>query len=103
MNEAQNHLDWLQCMYDVMMQSGLEFDLLILKVSQFNSGFIKKEFSQLPIFFPDYGHTDVFGDVVTTMNAEKTGKNKFFICFIEGKRMEKKKGFRRECISERVY
>ena len=91
LNEAQNHLDWLQCMYDVMMQSGLEFDLLILKVSQFNSGFIKKEFSQLPIFFPDYGHTDVFGDVVTTMNAEKTGKNKFFYLFYRRKENGKEK------------
>lgn len=85
LKEAQNHLDWLKCMCDVTTQSGLDFDLLILKASQFNSGFMKKEFSQLPILFPDNGHTYKFDDVVNTMNAEQTEKSKFFYLFYRRK------------------
>lgn len=85
LKEAQNHLDWLQCMYDVTTQSGLDFDLLILKASQFNSGFMKKEFSLLPIFFSDNGHIHIFADVVNTMNAEQTEKSKFFYLFYRRK------------------
>lgn len=85
LNEAKNHLDWLNCMREITIQSGLDFDLLILKASQFNSGFMKKEFSQLPILFSDTGRINKFENVVNPMNAEKTEKSKFFYLFYRRK------------------
>lgn len=81
LKDAENHLDWLNCIYDVAKNSGLKFDFLIIKADQFNSGFMKQEFSDLPIIFPDSNQTNRFDDVVNLMNAEKTGKNKFFYLF----------------------
>ena len=45
-----------------------------------NSGFMKKKFSQLPILFPDRGRINMFGEIVNTMNAERT-----FLCFLQKK------------------
>ena len=47
-----------------------------------NSGFMKKKFSQLPILFPDRGRINMFGEIVNTMNAERT---EFFYVFYRRK------------------
>lgn len=81
LKEAKKHLSVLKCMYDITVKSGVVFDLLILRASQFNSGFVKKEFAQLPILFPDRNRTNDFGKIVNSINAEKTEKNDFFYIF----------------------
>ena len=81
LKEAKKHLKVLQCMYDITAKSGVIFDLLILKANQFNSGFMKKEFAQLPILFPERNCINRFGEIVNTMNAEKTEKDEFFYIF----------------------
>ena len=81
LKEAKKHLSVLECMYDITVKSGVVFDLLILRASQFNSGFVKKEFAQLPILFPDRNRTNNFGKIVNSINAEKTEKNDFFYIF----------------------
>lgn len=83
--DAKNHLDWLKCMRDVTEKSELEFDLLIIKADQFNSGFMKQEFSELPIMFSDDDKINKFSDVVNLMNAEKTERSKFFYLFYRRK------------------
>ncbi len=50
-----------------------------------NSGFMKKKFSQLPILFPDRGRINMFGEIVNTMNAERTEKSEFFYVFYRRK------------------
>lgn len=85
LKEAQKHFKVLQCMYDVTVKSGVEFDLLILRANQFNSGFMKKEFAQLPILFPDRNCTNDFGKIVNSINAEKTEKNEFYYIFYRRK------------------
>ncbi|MDE6845112.1 MAG: HD domain-containing protein [Lachnospiraceae bacterium] len=81
LREAQKHLKVLQCMYDITIKSGVIFDLLILKANQFNSGFMKQEFAQLPILFPERNCVNKFGEIVNTMNVEKTEKEEFFYIF----------------------
>lgn len=85
LKKAKNHLDWLECMLEVTQQSGLDFDLLILKANQFNSGFMKKEFSQLPILFTNSSRPNTFESVVNSINAEKTEKSNFFYLFYRRK------------------
>lgn len=82
---VQGHLKVLQCMKKTAKKSGVDFDLLILKADQFNSGFMKEEFAQLLILFPDRNHVDRFGKIVNTMSAEKTEKDKFFYLFYRRK------------------
>lgn len=89
LNDAKNHLDWLNCMCEVTKNSGLEFDLLIIKTDQFNSGFMKQEFSELSIMFSDGERINKFSDVVNLMNAEKTEKSKFFYLFYRRKQIDK--------------
>lgn len=85
LKEAKKHLTVLECMYDITVKSGVEFDLLILRANQFNSGFMKKEFAQLPILFPDRNCINSFGQIVNTINAEKTEKNEFYYIFYRRK------------------
>lgn len=86
------HLQVLRCMKDIAVKSGVDFDLLILNADQFNSGFMKEEFAQLPILFPDRGHIDKFGKIVNTMSVEKTEKDKFFYLFYRRKEDGNSKG-----------
>lgn len=79
-------------MKDIAVKSGVDFDLLILNADQFNSGFMKEEFAQLPILFPDRGHIDKFGKIVNTMSVEKTEKDKFFYLFYRRKEDGNSKG-----------
>lgn len=92
LKEAQKHLKVLQRMYEITIGSGVIFDLLIMKANQFNSGFMKKEFAQLPILFPDRNCVNMFGEIVNTMNAEKTEKDKFFYIFYRRKMNGEQKG-----------
>ncbi len=85
LKEAEKHLKVLECMHDITIKSGVVFDLLILRANQFNSGFLKEEFAQLPILFPDRNCTNDFGKIVNSMNAEKTEKNEFFYIFYRRK------------------
>ena len=82
---VQAHLKVLQCMKRIAVNSGVDFDLLILKADQFNSGFMKEKFAHLLILFPDRNHVDKFGKIVNTMSAEKTEKDKFFYLFYRRK------------------
>lgn len=85
LNTVKAHLKVLECMEKIATASRVDFDFLILNADQFNSGFMKEEFAQLPILFPDRGHVDMFGKIVTTMSAEKTEKEKFFYLFYRRK------------------
>lgn len=85
LKEAKKHLKVLECMHDIMLKSGVEFDLLILRANQFNSGFLKEEFAHIPILFPDRNCTNDFGKIVNIMNAEKTEKSEFFYIFYRRK------------------
>lgn len=85
LNTVNAHLKVLECMEKIATASRVDFDFLILNADQFNSGFMKEEFAQLPILFPDRGHVDMFGKIVTTMSAEKTEKEKFFYLFYRRK------------------
>ncbi len=89
---VKGHLMVLQCMKDITEKSGVDFDLLILNADQFNSGFMKEEFAQLPILFPNRSHVDMFGKIVNTMSAEKTEKDKFFYLFYRRKEDKDLKG-----------
>lgn len=89
---VQAHLKALECMEEIATRSKVDFDLLILNAEQFNSGFMKEEFAQLPILFPDRSHIDMFGKIVNTMSAERTEKDKFFYLFYRRKEDKDSKG-----------
>lgn len=85
LKDAQKHLKVLECMYRITKKSRVVFDLLILRANQFNSGFLKEEFSHIPILFSDRNCTNDFGKIVNSINAEKTEKSEFFYIFYRRK------------------
>lgn len=85
LKDAQKHLKVLECMQKMTKKCKVVFDLLILRANQFNSGFLKEEFSHIPILFPDRNCTNDFGKIVNSINAEKTEKNEFFYIFYRRK------------------
>ena len=91
LRDAKKHLKVLEHMHNVTDNSGVVFDLLILRANQFNSGFLKEEFSHIPILFPDRNCTNDFGKIVNSMNAEKAEKNEFFYIFYRRKASGKQK------------
>lgn len=55
----------------------------ILKANQFNSGLTKDAFAKIQIEFDTLQKPCFFEKVTNTLKAERSSRDKFFICFIE--------------------
>ena len=73
--------EWIMVFKEFAEQQGIEFDFVILKQDQFNSGFAKAKFSELKIKFPELENACRFEDVTNVLTAKKSLREKFFYVF----------------------
>ena len=73
-----------KCLKELSEKKGAKCDFIIIKASQFNSGFGKPDFTRTTILF----HTDTdhfkgakFGDIVSSITAKDTGRDDYFYLF----------------------
>lgn len=79
----KNILKLLECMQQYSHDYGFEFDFIILKASQFYSGFNKVEFEKIPLVFHE-GEKAIeytFKNVVSTLGTAAENKKDFFYLF----------------------
>lgn len=81
----EKHLKWLTCFKDFADRQGLDFDFLIIKSSQFNSGFGKLAFENIEIAFPGLKHPCNFKRVTNALSAGKSERDKFYYLFVRRK------------------
>lgn len=79
--EKQKHLQWLKALKTFADEQGIEFDFVILKANQFNSGFTKEAFAKIQIEFNTLQNPCYFEKVTNTLKAEKSFREKFFYLF----------------------
>lgn len=78
------HIKWLKVFekFAKKNKDKLDFDFLIIFTNQFNSGFRKREFSNIEIIFPELKRPCKFKEVSNILTSEKSkGENFFFIYY----------------------
>ncbi len=88
--EKERHLRWLEALQEFATEQDIDFDFVILKASQFNSGFAKDAFAKIQIEFDTLQKSCFFEKVTNTLKAEKSAREKFFYLFYRRKKQEKK-------------
>lgn len=73
--------DWIMAFKEFAEQQEIEFDFVILKQDQFNSGFAKDKFSKLKIKFQELENVCLFENVTNVLTAKKSLREKFFYVF----------------------
>lgn len=89
--EKKKHLVWLNVFSEFASEQGIDFNFIILKENQFNSGFAKEAFGQIQIEFPSLKNLQYFKEVTNTLKADKSSREKFFYLFYKRKEEDKNK------------
>lgn len=83
-NQKEKVLRLMECLLKFANENQHECDFVILEASQFNSGFSKPDFSQMPIIFNTSENDYVeckFGEVANPLKANKPERKKFYYLF----------------------
>ncbi len=93
--EKRKHLQWLKALETFAKEQKIDFDFVILKANQFNSGFAKEAFAKIQIEFDTLQKPCFFEKVTNTLKAEKSSREKFFYLFYRRINKENKIDLRR--------
>lgn len=103
----REHYQWLKILEDFSAQEELDFDFLIIRANQFNSGFRKPEFGSIEIMFSELRNPCRFSAVSNVLTASKSKSDKFFfIYYSRGKRTPNIKSLIKELVkmaNNKVY
>lgn len=77
----KKHMKWLVCLREYALEQKLDFDFVIIKANQFNSGFGKIEFNNIKIEFSGLKKPCCFSDVTNVPKAQKSDRDKFFYLY----------------------
>lgn len=83
-NDKKKILQVINCLKNYADDNGFSCDFIIIKASQFNSGFGKPDFSDTNISFPIGGGEEKVakvGQIVSSINAKETDRDDFFYLF----------------------
>ena len=78
----EKHLRWIKCLKTFADTNKLDFDFLIIKANQFNSGFGKLDFDNIQIKFHSLNCIRVFKEVTNTLSGTRSDREKFFYIFV---------------------
>lgn len=79
--QKQKHVKWLKCLKTFAESQNIDFDFIIIKASQFNSGFGKVALDDLEIEFPELQYTSKFKEVTNALSSFRSDRDKFFYVF----------------------
>lgn len=93
--DKEKHLQWLKALKTFAEEQKIDFDFVILKANQFNSGFAKDDFAKIQIEFDTLRKPCFFEKVTNTLKAERSTRDKFFYLFYRRTNKENKIDLRR--------
>lgn len=88
--EKEKNLQWLNALKTFAIEQKIDFDFVILKANQFNSGFAKEAFAKIQIEFDTLQKPCFFEKVTNTLKAERSSREKFFYLFYRRTNKESK-------------
>ena len=74
-------LKWVEIFKEFAENQGIEFDFVIIRASQFNSGFSKDAFGNILIRFDSVKEPKKFKEVTNVLKADKSSREKFFYLY----------------------
>lgn len=83
--EQKKNIAWLRVFKNFAKSQEIDFDFIILKENQFNSGFAKEAFGDIKIEFNGLKNLKYFKEVTNTLKADKSQREKFFYIFYRRK------------------
>ena len=83
--EQKKNIAWLRVFKNFAKSQEIDFDFIILKENQFNSGFAKEAFGDIKIEFNGLKNLKYFKEVTNTLKADKSQREKFFYLFYRRK------------------
>lgn len=95
LSEKRRNLRWLEALKAFAEEQEIDFDFIILKANQFNSGFSKEAFAKIQIEFSTLQQPCYFEKVTNTLKAEKSSREKFFYLFYRRKNKYKRVDLKR--------
>ena len=93
--KKEKNLQWLNALKAFAEEQKIDFDFVILKANQFNSGFAKETFAKIQIEFDTLQKPCYFEKVTNTLKAERSSREKFFYLFYRRVNKENKIDLRR--------
>lgn len=102
LKSKNNILKLLNCMKEYSNECNCNCDFIILKASEFYSGFNKEEFEKIPIIFNsnDAYISYPFKTIVSTLGTSKEKKKEFFYIYYK---RDKENAINREELCKRLY
>lgn len=74
-------LKWVEIFKEFAENQSIEFDFVIIRASQFNSGFSKAAFGNLLIEFDSVKEPKKFKDITNVLKADRSSREKFFYLY----------------------
>lgn len=84
--QKNKHLAWLSVLKEFAKSQDIDFDFVIIKADQFNSGFGKMAFDDIKIYFNGLPvSAPKFKEITNALSSEKSVREKFFYIFYRKK------------------
>lgn len=81
LSSKRKHRDIIKVFEEYANEQNIDFDFVILRANQFNSGFLKIGFENIKIAFNNLGKPVSFKDITNSLSAKKSEREKFFYLF----------------------
>lgn len=90
LDSKRRNLKFAKCFEEFAKNQDMDFDFVIIRANQFNSGFSKIAFEKIEIFFPLLNKSYPFKEVTNVLSANKSQHDKFFYVFYRKKENQKR-------------
>lgn len=81
LSSKRRHLEIIKVFKDYAEEQHIDFDFVILRANQFNSGFSKIGFEDIKLLFQNLSKPVSFKDITNSLSAKKSEREKFYYLF----------------------
>ena len=79
MNFAVKFFFLMENLWEHLTVQGIPFEFVTISANQFNTGFNKKDFKEINVYFPNLNSVSFLKDVINLFDAEQPRSNFFYL------------------------
>lgn len=77
--ELNSTIDLLELLENFANEQGIPFEFVTISANQFNTGFNKKDFKEINVYFPNLNNVSFLKDAINLFDAEQPRSNFFYL------------------------
>ena len=77
--ELESTITLLELLETFAKEQGIPFEFVTISANQFNTGFNKKDFKEINVYFPNLNSVSYLKDVINLFDAEQPRSNFFYL------------------------